>query len=124
MLDELNALLDTVLQQHTVNPKRVYLTRLSMGAQGLWYWAARNPERFAALVAVCGRGFPERAVAIAHLPVWVFYGSSDTTTPITYSKSMVEALEHAAGGQPRFTVYRGLDHDCWTPTFASAELYT
>ncbi len=36
---------------------------------------------------------------------------------------MVDALQ-ACGGDVRFTVYPGVEHDSWTQTYANPELYT
>lgn len=35
---------------------------------------------------------------------------------------MVEALK-AVGAEVRFTVYPGVGHDAWTPTYSNPELY-
>ena len=59
--DTLNALLDEVLHKYRVDKDRVYLTGASMGGSGTWRLAAAHPERFAAIVPVCGRGDPADA---------------------------------------------------------------
>jgi predicted peptidase len=41
-------------REYHVDPKRLYLTGLSLGGQGVWHIAAAHPDRFAALVPVCG----------------------------------------------------------------------
>ena len=41
--------LDDVLQRYNVDPKRVYLTGISMGGYGAWDFASRYPEYFAAV---------------------------------------------------------------------------
>src|SRR4030088_1713549 len=47
--DGLIALLDEVLKNYAVDPRRVYLTGHSMGGRGTWYLAYEHPERFAAI---------------------------------------------------------------------------
>jgi predicted peptidase len=48
------ASLDQTMREYQTDPARVYLTGLSMGGQGTWYIAYRNPKRFAAIAPICG----------------------------------------------------------------------
>ena len=121
-LDALKALLDDVVGTYSVDEDRVYLTGLSMGGFGTWAWAIEEPDRFAALVPVCGRGDPEKVARIAHVPAWVFHGAKDQTVPLEASQEMVDALK-AAGAEPKFTVYPEAGHDSWTATYENQELY-
>src|ERR1700687_3551652 len=48
------AALDQTRNEFSADADRVYLTGLSMGGSGAWYLAYQHPERFAALVPICG----------------------------------------------------------------------
>ena len=122
-LGALGTLLDTVVAEYDVDPNRLYLTGLSLGGQGAWYLAARNPERFAALVPVCGRSNPEAADRLKTLPTWVFHGAADDTVPVSESEKMVAALERA-GSNVKFTAYSGVGHNSWSKAYGEPELYT
>ncbi|MBI3469587.1 MAG: prolyl oligopeptidase family serine peptidase, partial [Planctomycetes bacterium] len=74
----LNALLDDVVAKHKVDQNRIYVTGLSMGGFGTWSLAAAYPERFAAIVPICGGGDPASAKRLKDLPIWVFHGAKDT----------------------------------------------
>jgi len=52
-------MLDEVTKQYKTDPNRVYLTGLSMGGYGTWSIAAAHPEKWAAIVPVCGGGESE-----------------------------------------------------------------
>ena len=54
--DILASLLDDLAANYRVDKSRVYLTGLSMGGYGTWTLAAAQPERFAAIVPICGGG--------------------------------------------------------------------
>jgi predicted peptidase len=54
--DTLNALLERIIRKYRVDKDRVYLTGLSMGGYGTWALAAEHPEKFAAIVPICGGG--------------------------------------------------------------------
>jgi predicted peptidase len=119
---ELSALLDEIVEKYKVDQDRIYVTGLSMGGFGTWSLAAFSPDRFAALVPICGGGDPTTARRIAHIPVWVFHGAKDPAVPLERSEKMVEALKKA-GGIVKFTVYPEAGHDSWTQAYNDPELY-
>lgn len=126
-LHELNALLDDVIARYPVDARRIYLTGLSMGGGGTWHFAYRYPERFAAIVPICGSarwyaGDPEQVCALQHIPIWVFHGALDTTVPLIESARLVQPLL-ACGAKIRFTVYSDLDHNSWDRAYGEAALY-
>jgi predicted peptidase len=120
--DFLIALIDEVVETYRVDEDRIYVTGLSGGGHGTWYLATEYPNRFAAIVPICGRGIPHGASRIKHLPIWVFHGAKDQVQPIKTSEEMVAALE-AVGGNVKFTVYPEAGHDAWTETYNNPELY-
>jgi len=119
---ELTALLDEIVEKYKVDQDRIYVTGQSMGGFGTWSLAAHSPNRFAAIVPICGGGETIWARRLANLPVWVFHGAKDPTVPLEMSEKMVEALKKK-GGNPKFTVYPEAKHDAWTETYANPELY-
>jgi len=129
--DVLIALLDEVMARHRVDPKRVYLTGLSMGGYGTWATGVRHPDRFAAIAPVCGGGeridvllgAREKKEALQSLPVWAFHGAKDTVVPIGESERMVDALKKAGVREVRLTVYPDATHDSWTETYANLNLF-
>ena len=118
----LTALLDEIVEKYKVDHDRIYLTGLSMGGFGTWALASRTPNRFAAIVPICGGGDPFHAKEIAHVPAWVFHGGKDPTVPIENSQRMVEALKKS-GGNVKFTIYPEAGHDSWTEAYNTPELY-
>ncbi|HEY9852544.1 MAG TPA: prolyl oligopeptidase family serine peptidase [Leptolyngbyaceae cyanobacterium] len=118
----LNTLLDEAIAAYNVNLERIYLTGLSMGGYGTWRLAAAQPDRFAAIAPVCGRGNPMDAYKLKDLPIWVFHGAIDTAVPFSESEKMVTALKDC-GGNVKFTVYPETGHDSWTETYANPGLY-
>ncbi len=104
------AALDDVLDHFKTDRDRVILTGLSMGGSGSWSNAAAHPERFAAVVPVCGSGKTETVPTLKALPFWTFVGDADR--PTLGIRSMVVALKEA-GASPRMTEYRGVGHNSW-----------
>jgi predicted peptidase len=110
------ALIAAVKKEFAIDSKRIYLTGLSMGGFGTWDLIARKPKLFAAALPVCGGGDPRTAKKILHIPIWAFHGDRDTAVIPERSREMVAALKKA-GGQPRYTEYKGVGHDSWTRTY-------
>ena len=137
------AALDDAMAEFSTDSSRVYLTGLSMGGNGSWYLSVREPDRFAAMVVVCGfitgrdspRGSryasiapdsaedPFAAVAqqIADLPVWIFHGDADTVVPVEESRGMAAALD-AIGADVQYTELPGVGHNAWDPAYRSEDL--
>ena len=108
--------LDKVIATEQVDTNRIYLTGLSMGGYGSWHLAAKHPERFAAVVPICGGGVVEDAPRLKGVPIWVVHGAADQVVPESQSRKMVDAVR-AAGGVVRYTPLEGVGHDSWTDAY-------
>lgn len=118
----LGALLDEVQAKHRVDPDRVYCTGLSMGGYGTWRLACETPDRFAAVIPICGGGRWFAVGAMKSVPAWVFHGAKDPVVPLAESQKMVDALKKA-GGNVELTVYPEAQHDSWTATYDNPAVY-
>ena len=111
------AALEASAKEFHGDPRRVYLTGFSMGGYGTWSLAAKYPNRFAAIVVVCGgiqwptphritNEEPYRAIAgkVAGIPIWVFHGNADRNVFVTESREMVKLLR-ALQADVRYTEY-------------------
>lgn len=123
LVENLDALLDDALVRYRVDPRRIYVTGLSMGGFGTWALAAAHPERFAAIAPVCGGGNPEMAGRLRRLPIWAFHGAKDDVVPIRNMTLMTEAMARVQGDM-RTTTYPEAGHDAWSATYANPEFYT
>lgn len=122
----------------STDPARVYLTGLSRGGNGVWYLAYHNPDRFAAVVPICGwvaqrgrlpavpvegEGTPYARVAerLARMPIWIWHGEMDESVTVEESREMAAALE-AAGGDVRYTELLGVGHNAWDAAYGSESM--
>jgi len=119
---ELSALIDDIEANYKVDKSRIYLTGLSMGGFGTWALGAYTPERFAALIPICGGGESLAARALTKTPIWVFHGAKDAIVPLKRSEDMVEVLKRSKGNV-EFTVYPEAQHDSWTETYANPDVW-
>lgn len=136
------AALDETIREFRTDSDRVYLTGLSMGGNGTWYLAYRNPSRFAALIPICGfvtafregwRGFtpvvppdsgaPFAALArqLRRVPTWIVHGEVDNVVPVEQSQQAAAALK-AAGGPVQYLEVPGTSHNAWDAAYGSPAL--
>lgn len=119
----MNEALDEILADYRVDRKRIYLTGLSMGGEATYRFAINQPDTFAAIAPLCAYLSSSLSVeSIKDLPVWAIHGADDTVVPLSQGRRPVEALQEA-GGDVRFTVLEGHDHDVWTDTYSDPAFY-
>jgi predicted peptidase len=116
-------LLDKIEQEYRVDRSRIWVAGLSRGGYGAWRMAIQYPDRFAALVAVCGETPDHYARWLGDMPIWVFHGEKDRTILIKESDEMVAALKKN-GNPVRYTKYPDTGHNAWDQAFSNPELYT
>jgi len=121
--EPLTELIEDAETRYQVDPKRIILTGLSMGGYGTWELGCRHPEKFAALVPLCGGGIPYMAPKVKDTPVWVFHGTKDGGVPIVESQRMVDALKKSGSTKVEFTIYPEAGHNCWTEAYNTEALY-
>ena len=111
------AILAEVQKEFRTDPKRVYLSGLSMGGYGTWSLAAKYPDRWAAIVPICGgigglrrsataEDFAAVADKVKSIPCWCFHGDADPAVPVAQSRGMMKALWEAGGASQLHRVSR------------------
>jgi predicted peptidase len=124
-------LLDEIVQNYRVDPRRIYLTGLSMGGYGTWKLGLTHPEKFAAIAPICGGGDPidallaerKKAQALKTLGIWAFHGRRDPIVPLSESERMLAAMKNAGCADIKLTIYPDAEHDSWTETYENPALY-
>ncbi|HET9982528.1 MAG TPA: hypothetical protein VFQ38_03035 [Longimicrobiales bacterium] len=135
-----NDVLAAALRDYNVDPTRIYLTGVSMGAIWGWDLPLADPARFAAIVPVsggvciaCFTGDPSSdpapvyasiATKLRSEPVWIFHGSADQAAPVTVDRALVQAFKDAGAPDIRYTEYAGMDHNVWDRAYAEPTLWT
>jgi predicted peptidase len=135
--DQLFALLAHAQKSWRVDRHRIYLTGISMGGYGTWSMALARPEKFAAVIPICGGAemLPvilaklnyapaEKVQALKTLPIWAFHGAKDPAVPLEESERVVRSLKELGAAEVKLTVYPEARHDCWTQTYSNPEIYS
>lgn len=113
-------LLEDALRELPIDPRRLYLTGLSMGGYGSWDLGTRLADRWAAVAPICGGGDELYADRLAGVPVWAWHGADDEVVPVEKTRRMIEAIRNA-GGDPKYSELPGVGHDSWTQAYTSAD---
>lgn len=118
--------LDQTVAEYSGDANRLYLTGLSLGGFGSFLIASQHPDKFAAVVPICGgvRGADLKSVAekLKDVPMWIFHGDADTVVPPVRSREMVEAIKAAGGTKVKYTEYPGIGHNSWDKAYAEKEM--
>ncbi len=116
-------LLDTIVENNRVDKKRIYLTGLSRGGGAAWEMAVQYPDKFAAMMVVCGMTpVPYAAWIDKNMPIWVFHGEQDQSIPISESTEMVDKLKEM-GYNVKYTMYKDVGHNAWEKAYITPGLY-
>jgi predicted peptidase len=118
----LNRFIDDLISRDYIDEDRVYLIGASMGGYCVWQLALSHPEKYAAIIPICGGGMYLNARRLLGLPVWAFHGALDTTVFPEESQKMVDAINRR-GGNAKLTIYPDVEHAAWTHTFANQDIY-
>lgn len=120
--DAVTDLVDELVTNHRVGPKRVYLIGYSMGGYGVWDLAIHNPITFAAIVPLSSGGQVPKAEQLKYTAIWAFHGAKDEIVPLEQMTTMVTAVENHQGNL-RLTIYPDLGHDIMRETLSNQELF-
>jgi predicted peptidase len=123
--DDLLQIVNHTLKNYQADADRLYLTGISYGGFGTWYFASKHPELFAAIVPVVGYGHPNlmKPIAARQLPVWAFAGGRDGVVQPQYFYPGLNRLESLGHKDVRFTIHADMNHDAWVRVYAGQDVY-
>jgi len=79
-----------------------------------------QPNRFAAIIPICGGGDERYVSSLKHLPIWNFHGKLDDVVPLEESLKLIKSLNSQ---YCKSTIYPDLKHDSWTRTYNNKDIY-
>ena len=105
-------ILDHVIATYPIDPKRIYVTGLSMGGYATWDVLSRRPRQFAAAIPLSGGGNRDLGEALKNVPVWAYHGSTDSVVPVEGTDGMQTAINEAGGFMEYTRIAVG--HEGWS----------
>jgi len=116
-------LVDSLVATENIDADNLTLGGISMGGYGTWDFSLRHPDKFAALIPICGAGDPTKAENIKDKRIWVFHGDADQSVPVQSSRNMVEALKALNAPKLTYTEFPGVGHNSWKPAMGVSDPY-
>jgi predicted peptidase len=119
-LSSVLGILDEVRAEFRIDSHRQYVLGQSNGGIAAWGLIRTHPFSFAAAVFICSADpMIKNAPAVSPVPIWAFAGTKD---PLFHATREILNAARKAGGDPRYTEYKGAGHDIWTRVFKEPDL--
>lgn len=116
-------ILETVVREFQADEDRIYLTGVSAGGSAAWDFASTYPDKFAAVIPLCGSGRADPSrLAASRIAIWNIYNDKDSPQIVESSRDFRKTLI-AHGVSPISTEYPDTGHDCWNRGYRTAALY-
>tara|TARA_B100000073_G_scaffold134015_1_gene109761 strand:- start:742 stop:1518 length:777 start_codon:yes stop_codon:yes gene_type:complete len=115
------SLLSNIENTYKIDPNKRYIAGLSMGGMGTFELVARNPNYFAAGIAICGGANPNWAKFFKKTPLWIFHGMKDKVVPPELSINMYDSIKNY-NSESKLTLYENVGHNSWDPAFKEVEI--
>lgn len=114
-------LIGDLQRSYSIDGSRLYVAGQSLGGFGTFAIVSEFPQLFAAGVPLCGGADESKVLSIIKTPLWVFHGEKDEAVPVDSSRRIVAAIKKA-GGNVKYTEYRGEGHNIWLKVVKEPEL--
>jgi dienelactone hydrolase len=106
----LYGILDQVRGEYNIDPRRVYVTGISMGCYGTWDIIMRNPTYFAAASPQSCTGDPNTQLLskLVDSPIWSMCGTADSY--FSGAQKMADTMKMVGARAFTFTPFQGVGH--------------
>jgi amino acid adenylation domain-containing protein len=124
------AALQQTVDEFNVDEERIYLNGISSGGNASWYFGAKYPGKFAAIVPMGGASplpglsdeqYAAIAASIKQTPIWLFHGQADPIIDVAETRKLVEILR-SVKANIRYTEYEGVGHGAWELAYEEPDL--
>jgi len=102
-----------LIAKYRIDTNRIYVTGISMGGYGTYIVAMDFPEKFAAIVPLCGGindSDTSRVCNLSKIPIWTFHGTADDKISITETERVANKLKKS-NGNIKFTRLKNEGHE-------------
>ena len=111
--DMIDGVVNDIQNQYSVNSEKIYIAGYSEGTEGCYKVASDNPDEYAGIIAIAGKGDATSAQAIAknNTGVMIFAGSEDDTEINDSSKAIYKALVEKGATNVEYKEIYGEGHN-------------
>lgn len=116
---QIHDFIEFLIDNYQINTKRIYLTGLSLGGGGTWYYVGeRGLDNYvAAIVPISARGEERIIDNLTNIPIWAFHGGRDNTVLAFENYGSVPLVQAINSKNPKIkakvTVFKNLGHNAW-----------
>lgn len=109
--EKLIKILDHMVANYKVDPKRIYVIGMSLGGFGTADFVGTYPERIAAAMEICGGTTLRDLSGLAKVPLWILHGTADRAVKISQARRMKNEIESINGGELlMYSELKGINH--------------
>ncbi len=119
--DSLNALIDTISNEYSIDINRLYLTGFSAGGCAVWKLVENFPTKYRAAVPVSCSGDIRTASNFKHTPIYAIAGANEPGYVDGMQKSVKKIND--AGGNAKFKTIPNAGHVQTQSSYSTKELY-
>ncbi|WP_135556907.1 alpha/beta fold hydrolase [Paenibacillus cymbidii] len=125
------------MKRYPIDPQRIYVTGLSVGGGGAFYYADEHPEKVAAVIPVAGKNNIEivnqpfindtNVFRLNRVPMWTFNNADDPTVGREGTEAILKLMVNSKvtpDPSPMFTVYQQTGHGGWDEAYGNPAIYT
>ncbi|MDH5381918.1 MAG: hypothetical protein OEW75_13755, partial [Cyclobacteriaceae bacterium] len=109
-----------------IDPNRIYVHGLSLGAENIITALKRDPSLFACAALMSPSNSDTKVrndTTISNVPLWVFQGGRDSNPSPNKTQNLKRWFEEL-GGSVRYTLYPNLGHGTWNTAYAEPDFFT
>jgi dienelactone hydrolase len=120
-----NEVIEDAIAEYNIDPNKIYMTGISLGAAGTWNYAAAYPDKVAAIVPISGKTPLAEACTFKDIPIWVFHGGNDDQVFPSWSEDMVNAIKSCSGKiyTPKLNLLHTMAHEGWNMVYDGSHKY-
>jgi len=107
-----DSLYSDLMMRYRIDTNRIYCTGISIGGYGTYIVAMDFPDKFAAIVPLCGGindSDTSRVCNLSKIPIWTFHGTADDKISINQTERIASELRKC-NGDIKFTRLQNEGH--------------
>jgi hypothetical protein len=122
----LEELIERIKATQNIDTNRIYITGISGGGGGIYYYTGNYASKVAAMVPVSAVNTLKVSCSIKDIAFWGFHNQNDGTVGVGNLGGIVNGINACnpkALVAPKTTIYPTSGHDGWTVTYNNSQLY-
>lgn len=102
-------LIENILNDYKINPKKIIVTGYSLGGIGAWHYAARHPQLFSAAIPISAVPDLKAIPTVEGVPIYAIHSRNDEIFPIEKVRRFVKR-QKSKGASVRLIEVRNISH--------------